>query len=71
MHVWVCVVVVCEYTCLRVSCGHMHFACISTSAFRMVDTNLQVYVHVSVINTIECFHTVLAIAHYLSMHVHN
>ena len=36
VHVWVGVVVVCTYSFVR----------ISTSAFRMVDTNLQMYVRV-------------------------
>ena len=57
MHVWVGVVVVCEYTCLCVACGRVvvceyTFVCISASAFRMVDTSLQVYVHVSVITQV-------------------
>ena len=28
-------------------CVNIHFVCISTSAFRMVDTSLQVYIHIS------------------------
>ena len=34
-------------------CVNIHFVCISASAFRMVDTNLQVYIHVSVITQVQ------------------
>ena len=34
-------------------CAHMHCAIISVSSFRMLDTSLQVYVHVLVITQLQ------------------
>ena len=48
-----CVVVVCDVCCMCV-CGCVYISVIiSASAFRMVDTNLQVYVCVSVITQVQ------------------
>ena len=53
-----CAVVVCAYTCIHtclcVGCVRMHISvCICVSAITIVDTNLQVYVHVSVTTQVQ------------------
>ena len=69
----VCVVVVCTYTYMFVCCMfmgvwwcvHAHQCVHLCQVIRIVDTNLQVYVHVSVATQVIA-HEHLTIAHYFS-----
>ena len=61
MHTRTCLCVACAWVCGGV-CMHIS-VCICVSAIRTVDTNLQVYVHVSATTQVNA-HKHLTIAHY-------